>query len=273
MPDETSGTVQQSACNTPNGASIGGRTTEGTTSAKESRGGEGEQRPMEVLHKEIFQNDEVERKVKNEVAEAVQVLEEALERFSFEELSLSFNGGKDCTVVLHLLRAVLNNKFESRPDKSISVFKVVYFQKDDEFQEMHDFMAEMKLKFELKIDMYPSDYKTGLEMMEREGLKAVFMGQRKGDPHSHNLELFTRCSPGWPNIVRINPILNWSYNTVWTFLRRCNLDYCKLYDLGFTSLGSSKTTTVNPNLIGEGGGVRPAYELEDGDEHERISRT
>lgn len=37
---------------------------------------------------------------------------------------------------------------------------------------------------------------------------------------------------GWPEFVRINPIINWSFSDVWTFLKRLDVAYCSLYDQG-----------------------------------------
>lgn len=211
-----------------------------------------------------------------EISEAIGVITDALDRFAFSELALSFNGGKDCTVVLHLLRAVLARRFASDPSKSVASLKLVYFCKDDEFPEMHAFVDEMKAKYRITLSTYPSSYLEGLRLLETEGTKAVFMGQRRGDPHSADLEHFTPCSEGWPDIVRINPILMWSYDTIWAFLRGCGLPYCKLYDEGYTSLGSVKSTKRNPLLVqaNEDGSTvfKAAHQLEDGDEFERVSR-
>ena len=38
--------------------------------------------------------------------------------------------------------------------------------------------------------------------------------------------------PGWPEFVRINPIIEWSFSDVWVFLKRLDVPYCSLYDQG-----------------------------------------
>ena len=41
------------------------------------------------------------------VAAALQTIEEALDRYSLAQLCVGFNGGKDCTALLHLVHAAV----------------------------------------------------------------------------------------------------------------------------------------------------------------------
>lgn len=82
--------------------------------------------------------------------------------------------------------------------------------------------------------------------------------------------------------MRIHPVIDWHLSEIWTFLRspyladpkdttKKTLDYCAMYDEGYTSLGGVGDTLRNPKLrvVDEEGRVRyrPAYALtEDGEE-------
>jgi FAD synthetase len=63
--------------------------------------------------------------------------------------------------------------------------------------------------------------------------------------------------------MRVNPLLDWSYEDVWNFIQILKIPYCKLYDEGYTSIGSKSTTKRNETLhLGEGKYL-PAFELKD----------
>ena len=51
-----------------------------------------------------------------------------------------------------------------------------------------------------------------------------------------HLEAFTMTDTDWPQFMRVNPLLAWTYNDVWKFLRKLSLPYCNLYDKGFVHI-------------------------------------
>ena len=126
------------------------------------------------------------------------------------------------------------------------------------------------------MQLYSSDFKREVgRLIDEQGVKAIIMGNRRSDPWSENLEPFTESSEGWPDFMRIFPILDWDYCAIWSFLRQLSLPYCCLYDQGFTSLGEKHNSRPNPSLKVEseeaGEQYLPAYELTDGS-LERLSR-
>ncbi|GLG99510.1 Molybdopterin-binding protein [Gryllus bimaculatus] len=79
----------------------------------------------------------------------------------------------------------------------------------------------------------------------------------------------------WPQVMRVSPILDWSYQDIWMFLRELNVPYCCLYDQGYSSIGSYHNTAPNPRLMykDDNGEIKyhPAYLLKD-EKSERSGR-
>ncbi|KAH7289895.1 hypothetical protein KP509_30G023100 [Ceratopteris richardii] len=133
-------------------------------------------------------------------------------------------------------------------------------------------------RYKLEMEIIRLDFKSGLEALLREKpIKAIFLGTRIGDPNAVGQEQFSPSSTGWPPFMRVNPILDWSYRDVWAFLLACKVPYCKLYDQGYTSIGSIHDTIPNGALCIESCQItneeqiepghikyRPAYMLRDG---------
>ncbi|CAD5119071.1 DgyrCDS7716 [Dimorphilus gyrociliatus] len=203
------------------------------------------------------------------VKSAMEVVAECYQRFTPNQVFLGFNGGKDCTVVLHLVHAYLNRRLPANGE----ALKILYIRRDAPFVEMESFIESTKNKYKLNVNTAVSNnIKDALQEFTQENSSnaAVIMGTRRTDPHCENLHDFQQTDPGWPQLMRVNPILNWTYSDVWEFIRRLNLPYCTLYDKGYTSLGSSNNTIPNP-FLKMGNIYLPAYKLESG-ENERAGR-
>lgn len=219
---------------------------------------------------------------------AIEVIEDAIDTYG-EHLSLSFNGGKDCTVLLHIYAAVLHrHRRRVSPSSATSTtattplsIPTIYIPMPSPFPEMEAFIEASAELYTLDLFRVPcaegSSGKKGMkEALElyghvKPGVKAILIGIRRGDPFSERLTHNDLTDKDWPEFMRVHPIIDWTYAQVWRFLRVLEVDYCSLYDQGYTSLGSTYNTYPNPALKVEGESndsrvamFKPAYDLEDG---------
>ncbi|CEG46004.1 phosphoadenosine phosphosulfate reductase family protein isoform 1 [Plasmopara halstedii] len=245
--------------------------------------------------------------MKRRLQKALDVIRSAIDIFGLEGVCFSFNGGKDSTVILHLLRIVIakrvleevqleriheavdcpktitsprnsflsadlmdEDELEARVMAQLQRVPVMYFDSYDQFQEVREFTEKCTKQYGLSCHVYKCSFVEGVkDILDKLQIKGIYMGVRGGDPHTEDMEHFSPSSPGWPAFLRVNPILKWTYADVWKFLRNCDLDYCSLYDHGYTSLGNVFDTVQNPELWRKGedakeGYYLPAHDLKDG---------
>eukprot|EP00324_Dicrateria_rotunda_P006251 CAMPEP_0206157768 /NCGR_PEP_ID=MMETSP1474-20131121/4207_1 /ASSEMBLY_ACC=CAM_ASM_001110 /TAXON_ID=97495 /ORGANISM="Imantonia sp., Strain RCC918" /LENGTH=234 /DNA_ID=CAMNT_0053557503 /DNA_START=28 /DNA_END=729 /DNA_ORIENTATION=- len=213
-------------------------------------------------HKDIF---EMYPGLSDTMRISFEVIYDALDQFG-DGLVISWNGGKDATVLFHLIRLVCQWRDPSYPFSSLLA---VNFRAENTFKEVDEFSKRIAEKYSVEYHDLPivDSLKNSLrDFVEKNpSKKAFFMGSRRTDPYCDNLTSFTPCdtNTGWPDIIRVNPILDWGYHQVWEFLRGFEIEYCTLYDQGFTSLGSPDKTIPNPELQKDDGSYFPAHKLQD----------
>jgi len=210
------------------------------------------------------------------VKHSLQVIEEAFGKYLWDEVCVGFNGGKDCTALLHLAYAAMCRK-ESVRCTGNSRLLALYVRRGQPFPEIELFIHRTKSRYQLDLLVLDGRIRAALAKLKQThpAISAVLMGTRRSDPNSATLKEFSPTDSDWPPYMRVNPILDWTYSDVWMFIRQLCLPYCVLYDRGYTSLGSIENTHPNPQLkrVDETGIVsyRPAYELLDPDS-ERAGR-
>lgn len=204
--------------------------------------------------------------------------------FSIEEIAISYNGGKDCLVMLVLLLATIHKKYAS-PDSANPAVDLlpphyrldsIYINAEEPFPEVSDFIELSTQDYHLNPITIKLSLKEGFEQYLEQvnpKVKAIVVGIRYADPYGSQLQYEQETDHNWPSFLRIHPILHWHYRDVWDFIIACNLKYCSLYDRGYTSIGGVDTTVPNSFLkVGES--YLPAYMLEEyADERERVGRT
>lgn len=228
--------------------------------------------------------------VQQQTRTSLGVVASALNRYKLSELSLSYNGGKDCLVLLVLFLAglhpysshVQNDDDTQKQDISNLVIPSIYALPPDSFPAVEDFVVTSAEAYHLAITKYTTEpphttLRSSFEdyLARHPGIRAIFVGTRRTDPHGAQLTHFDRTDSGWPDFMRIHPVIDWHYAEIWAFIRHLGLEYCSLYDMGYTSLGGTSDTHPNPRLqVEQSGGdgcYLPAYELTE-DFEERLGR-
>ncbi|KAL8278084.1 hypothetical protein RQP46_009544 [Phenoliferia psychrophenolica] len=212
------------------------------------------------------------------VQDALGVIDKALDDYGLDHVALSFNGGKDCTVLIHLLAASFLRRLPSPSPTSSSSssspprIQCVYVRCDAPFPQVETFVDVCEERYHLQLEAVEGDMKHALKQYldhKEPKIEAVLVGTRRGDPHGALLGAFNKTDGDWPEFMRVHPILDWTYGEIWEFLRSPSMrlgegpqEWCELYDEGYTSLGSTHNTFPNP-LLANGSSWRPAWELTD----------
>jgi len=236
---------------------------------------------------------------------ALRQIDRMLDVFEPGQIALSFNGGKDSTVMMHLVKAAC----DQHPTHSFTHVQPIWFQNPThEFEELKDYVRAVSAEHFTYGDglktvtgenlnrlwtvhiTTPRDFIDAMyHLSASTSIRCILMGSRRTDPGCRDLssielmdlqpiflgstltrmkletklkmlklegELSQDSHDGnsrsikEPSLMRISPILEWSYRDIWDFLTNVpNITYCSLYDQGYSSIGTMIDTVRNPGLL------------------------
>eukprot|EP00889_Picochlorum_renovo_P002663 jgi/Picre1/29693/NNA_005076.t1 len=101
------------------------------------------------------------------IMQSISVIQRSIDLYGTTGLALSLNGGKDSTVLLHLIRAALElRRQEGSSDEQeggLGGMVTFFFDKADDFPQVVQFTKEMDALYSLDMRIYTSDFFTGLK--------------------------------------------------------------------------------------------------------------
>jgi FAD synthetase len=156
---------------------------------------------------------------------------------SLEEISLSYNGGKDCLVLLILLLCALSTYEKGPLPKAL---QSVYIISPHPFAEVDAFVDESVATYELDLARYAMPMKDAFKryLEEQKKVRAILVGTRRTDPHGQFLTHFDQTDHGWPAFMRVHPVIDWHYAEIWAVsyiiplvFRKVDADRSSLFDI------------------------------------------
>lgn len=133
---------------------------------------------------------------------------------SLEEISLSYNGGKDCLVLLILLLCGLANYTKGPLPKALHS---VYIISPHPFAEVDAFVNESVATYKMDLARYAMNMKEAFKVYleDHRQVRAILVGTRRTDPHGQTLTHFDATDKGWPAFMRVHPVIDWHYAEIW----------------------------------------------------------
>ena len=194
-----------------------------------------------------------------------EILKFALE--TFDNISISFSGAED-VVLVDMASQITNN---------ISVFTLDTARLHPE---TYQFLEQVRKHYGIKIEVMFPDAAEVQALVDEKGLFSFYQdghkeccgirkvrplrrklntldawitGQRKDQsPSTRNhipvIEVDTAFSREGHQLIKFNPLANWTSTQVWDYIRALNVPYNKLHERGFVSIGCEPCTRpVLPN--------------------------
>jgi phosphoadenosine phosphosulfate reductase len=185
-------------------------------------------------------------RLKRKINKSKQVIRKALGSFDKGKLGVAWTGGKDSTVLLHLVREVCGGEVE---------LAVMFNDSTMEFEEVYELVDRLEKEWGLnlirivhpkrKLKKVDSEKIRELKIeaiekaVKEHGLEALMAGIRWDEHRARAKEKY--FSPRKDH-MRIHPLLHFTEKNIWEYIKKFKVPYVSLYDKGYRSLGEKPFT-------------------------------
>lgn len=93
----------------------------------------------------------------------------------------------------------------------------MYIVSPDPFAEVDAFVDESAAVYRLDLARYAMPMREAFRVYleEHRSVKAILVGTRRTDPHGATLTHFDQTDQGWPDFMRVHPVIDWHYAEIW----------------------------------------------------------
>lgn len=190
-------------------------------------------------------------------ATAEEVLEYFLQEYG-DKITFASSLGAEDQVMTHMIAAI---------DKTANIFML---DTGRMFPETYDVLARTTKRYDINIKVYFPDSEQVEEMVNERGInlfyksvenrklcchirktvplrralagkEAWFTGLRREQAVTRN-NLHTVEWDDQHNILKVNPLIGWSHEDIWNYIKTYRIPYNKLHDKGFPSIGCQPCT-------------------------------
>lgn len=180
------------------------------------------------------------------------VLKSALNKFS-PKVAIAWTGGKDSTVLLHMVRSLQNNQIQ---------IPAIFIDHGLHFDETYEFVN--KIEKEWKLNLIKVTDKGALrkyhqtksrikkkelsrkmkinavkKAIKKNKWRALIVGIRWDEHEARSSEVYFSMRK---DHMRIHPILHFTEKNIWNYINEFKLPYNPLYDSGYRSIGEKPFT-------------------------------
>jgi phosphoadenosine phosphosulfate reductase len=210
--------------------------------------------------------------LEKKMAKSKKIIVKAVEQYPKNKLAIAWTGGKDSTVLLHLIKQIYGKvpfpvffndstmefkevyQFIDRltQDWSLKLIKVTHLPKPlAEFHRLKDHKKKKKLSRLMKI--------SAIDFAVKKYHWLGFLAAIRWDEHSSRAKekYFSKRK----DHIRIHPLLHFTEKDIWDYIKKFNVPYVSLYDQGYRSLGEAPFTSPAKKGKGERSGREKDKEL------------